>query len=687
MDGTTHDEQIDCHECRLREIAARQRWAADQTLGGNRDAMTYLLLQTFLLLLAAYFAGAFTACLIKRAMMGREVAAVATGASAGMITDRYSEALGTQEAGLERQPFTPLEPRPFERVQPKIDIIERPEPRPAPPIADISRFDRALSGPDPNEGMPRIPIVELHPAVFDLVTGPPAPWPPPRPEPEPEPLIVEEAVAEPEPDDVPTVPLMPASTTDDDRTRDDAPSPAYAGYAAAHAAAAAAAVTAAQSAVGQDEETDDTDDADVTDADWTETSDNTSDDEDDDERGVYAEQSDDDAADTDVDHDDVEDDDDRDADDDDDDTRDDDDPHDDDDDDRDRDDDDYEDDDDNDTRDDEDREASAHGQDDTLDDDSASEAQDETAEDDAAAATTAGAATAPAFISEGDDLQRIRAIDADMEQRLKTNGVLRFLDIAKWTPDEIELIDVSLDLEGRIDREQWVEQAQILAKGGETYYSRNRSTAVRAQSAMSSSAAASTSGGEASGDVEGDASDDGEGDDSDSSREAVGTAGKSVAELAAAAAAAIAAASASVTRGIKPIEPISPLSKVDPNVAIPARITDAIRERERQSSSVPDPDSDEPELPPTNIVPDAEADDLKRIRGVGVLIEKRLNALGISRYEQIANWSNSDVERISKKLEFGGRIEREGWIQQARILASGGQTEFSRRFDRGEVDN
>jgi len=80
-----------------------------------------------------------------------------------------------------------------------------------------------------------------------------------------------------------------------------------------------------------------------------------------------------------------------------------------------------------------------------------------------------------------------------------------------------------------------------------------------------------------------------------------------------------------------------------------------------------------------------DLDDLKRIRGIGVLIEKKLNSLGITSYEQVANWSSADVERISEVLDFKGRIERENWIEQARILASGGQTEFSRRVDRGEA--
>ena len=78
----------------------------------------------------------------------------------------------------------------------------------------------------------------------------------------------------------------------------------------------------------------------------------------------------------------------------------------------------------------------------------------------------------------------------------------------------------------------------------------------------------------------------------------------------------------------------------------------------------------------------SDVDDLKRIRGIGVLIEKKLNSLGILSYEQVANWTGADIERISNILDFKGRIERENWIEQARILAAGGQTEFSRRGER-----
>ena len=81
----------------------------------------------------------------------------------------------------------------------------------------------------------------------------------------------------------------------------------------------------------------------------------------------------------------------------------------------------------------------------------------------------------------------------------------------------------------------------------------------------------------------------------------------------------------------------------------------------------------------------AAVEDLKRVRGIGVLIEKKLNSLGVTGYEQIANWTNADIDRVSQILDFKGRIERENWVEQARILASGGHTEFSKRVDRGEA--
>ena len=52
------------------------------------------------------------------------------------------------------------------------------------------------------------------------------------------------------------------------------------------------------------------------------------------------------------------------------------------------------------------------------------------------------------------------------------------------------------------------------------------------------------------------------------------------------------------------------------------------------------------------------------------------------RYSQIAHWSPADVERFDSQLGTAGRIGRENWIEQAQILSRGGDTAFSRDYDR-----
>ncbi len=83
---------------------------------------------------------------------------------------------------------------------------------------------------------------------------------------------------------------------------------------------------------------------------------------------------------------------------------------------------------------------------------------------------------------------------------------------------------------------------------------------------------------------------------------------------------------------------------------------------------------------------DGAADDLKQIKGVGPKLEKQLNALGYWHFDQIAGWSDSDVAWVDENLEgFKGRVSRDGWVEQARVLAGGGETEFSKRVEDGDV--
>lgn len=67
--------------------------------------------------------------------------------------------------------------------------------------------------------------------------------------------------------------------------------------------------------------------------------------------------------------------------------------------------------------------------------------------------------------------------------------------------------------------------------------------------------------------------------------------------------------------------------------------------------------------------PDDDKDDLKQIKGVGPVIEKTLNELGILLFSQIAEMSESEIDRVAQRLKgFRSRIYREDWIGQARDL-------------------
>ena len=64
-------------------------------------------------------------------------------------------------------------------------------------------------------------------------------------------------------------------------------------------------------------------------------------------------------------------------------------------------------------------------------------------------------------------------------------------------------------------------------------------------------------------------------------------------------------------------------------------------------------------------------DDLKKLSGVGPALEKKLHSAGVTTFAQVASWKDEDIEKIGEKLSLKGRIEREGWIEQAKNLAKG----------------
>lgn len=67
--------------------------------------------------------------------------------------------------------------------------------------------------------------------------------------------------------------------------------------------------------------------------------------------------------------------------------------------------------------------------------------------------------------------------------------------------------------------------------------------------------------------------------------------------------------------------------------------------------------------------PVGEPDDLKKISGVGPVLETKLNALGITKFAQVAAFTAEDIANVDDALSFKGRIDRDNWLEQAAQLA------------------
>lgn len=216
----------------------------------------------------------------------------------------------------------------------------------------------------------------------------------------------------------------------------------------------------------------------------------------------------------------------------------------------------------------------------------------------AAAPKKPAAKKVTAAAAKADDLKLIKGVGKLNEKRLHEEGINTFAQVAAWKKVDIADFDEKLNFKGRIEREEWVPQAKLLAKGS--------------------------------------------------------SAGKPAAKKTTAAKPKAASTAAKTSAAKKPAAKKPATKRAAPaKKAAPAK-------------------SNKP-------------DDLKLIKGVGKGIETKLNKAGITQYSQIAKWKKADITEFDEKLSFKGRIERDEWISQAKILAKGGATEFSKRAAKGEV--
>lgn len=183
----------------------------------------------------------------------------------------------------------------------------------------------------------------------------------------------------------------------------------------------------------------------------------------------------------------------------------------------------------------------------------------------AAAAVSGDGPNIAAAIGEDDDLTKINGIGPKLDELCKSLGVRRFDQIAAWSATDVAEVDQHLKIKGRIDRDEWVPQAQLLSTGKMDEWE------AKYGYAKSSS-------------------------------------------------------------GPKIAAAVGP------------------------------------------------SDDLTKINGIGPKLDELCQSLGVRRFDQISAWSAADVAEVDQYLKIKGRIDRDQWVDQAKLLAAGNLTEWETRF-------
>lgn len=129
---------------------------------------------------------------------------------------------------------------------------------------------------------------------------------------------------------------------------------------------------------------------------------------------------------------------------------------------------------------------------------------------------------------------------------------------------------------------------------------------------------------------------------------------------------------ASLAQEIAPtVTPPPPVAPAEPEIAEPAFATPEAAEPEVAATAAP--------VAPPAV--SADGDDLRRLKGVGPKIVAVLHGEGITRFAQIAAWTDADLAAINAKLgSFAGRPQRDNWVEQARLLAAGDVAGYEAKF-------
>ena len=237
---------------------------------------------------------------------------------------------------------------------------------------------------------------------------------------------------------------------------------------------------------------------------------------------------------------------------------------------------------------------------------------------------------AGARAGKADELQRISGIGPKIDKTLHSLGFFHFDQIANWTPDEVQWVDEHLRFKGRIEREEWIPQAKLLAAGNESEFTRLYGTGGMK----------------------------------------TGTSGKAVSgERTRKAASTATAKSTAKPAPKKATEKKPEPKKTEPKTEKPkkAEVATGVASAPKKLTGARG----------------GKPDDLQQISGVGPKLEKTLHSLGFYHFDQIAEWTPDEVQWVDENLTFKGRIEREEWIPQCKLLAAGNMEEFTKLYGTG----
>ncbi len=319
----------------------------------------------------------------------------------------------------------------------------------------------------------------------------------------------------------------------------------------------------------------------------------------------------------------------------------------------------------------------------------------------------------PSQQAAGDDLRRIRGVSPHNVAQLNRAGIFSYDQIARFGADECTWIDNFMGAPGRCERDNWVEQARLLATAKHIEATVSSPVHLAAVAAIAPVAVGNQSGAS-------------NGHTPLSSAPAL--AGDVNAPHPGVRPAALPQPRNNATDDLKWIRGVGPKNEkalhsigvfhfdqivawtadnakwAGSYMAFPGRIeredwigqckllaAGQLTEHAREvASGEADPtrhDEDHPGERPPGLASarGGRADDLKRISGIGRQNEQKLNALGIFHFDQIAAWTHEQALWAGSYMAFPGRIEREDWIGQAKLLASGQDTAFSRRVAAGDV--